>query len=263
MGGRILYVVDKILLKKYAKYIVPISVILFLFGILFDHYILMPFFSIDDDSECKCGVQSNIGLDENILGTSLDKKLEMADVDSSCDVYIDVSGAVEEPGVYCLDGEALLIDAINKAGGFTGDVAYRFVSRKINLAQPVSANQKVYIPFEDELECTAISLLPVADKVEIIVGDTSGLVDSTISDFWNTSSTSSSSAQSASTSDKSTSCININSASADELTTLNGVGNSTATKIIEGRPYTTVDDLLNVSGIGEATLEKFKEYICV
>jgi competence protein ComEA len=49
----------------------------------------------------------------------------------------------------------------------------------------------------------------------------------------------------------------------EELETLNGVGPSTAQKIIDGRPYTKIEDLLNVSGIGEATLNKFKDSICL
>jgi DNA uptake protein ComE-like DNA-binding protein len=45
--------------------------------------------------------------------------------------------------------------------------------------------------------------------------------------------------------------------------TLNGVGESTAEKIIMGRPYAQIEDLLNVSGIGEATLAKFEDMICI
>jgi competence protein ComEA len=58
-------------------------------------------------------------------------------------------------------------------------------------------------------------------------------------------------------------CISINNATLQELETLNGVGPSTAQKIIDGRPYTKIEDLLNVSGIGEATLNKFKDSICL
>jgi competence ComEA-like helix-hairpin-helix protein len=58
-------------------------------------------------------------------------------------------------------------------------------------------------------------------------------------------------------------CVNINTASKEELTILNGVGDSTAEKIIQGRPYTQVEDLLNVSGIGEATLAKFEDMACI
>lgn len=55
--------------------------------------------------------------------------------------------------------------------------------------------------------------------------------------------------------------ININTATATELETLPGVGPSTAEKIIGGRPYSSVDDLLQVSGIGDKTLSQFKNLI--
>lgn len=64
-------------------------------------------------------------------------------------------------------------------------------------------------------------------------------------------------------SDISASCnstqIDINSASAKELGNITQVGNATAMKIIAGRPFHSVDDLLNVSGIGPAKLGKIKE----
>ena len=64
-------------------------------------------------------------------------------------------------------------------------------------------------------------------------------------------------------SDSTQSCININTATKDQLTTLDGVGESTAQKIIDARPFSTIEDILNVSGIGESTYAKFKDDICV
>jgi competence protein ComEA len=57
--------------------------------------------------------------------------------------------------------------------------------------------------------------------------------------------------------------VNINTATKEQLITLNGVGEATAKRIIDGRPYSQINDLLNVSGIGEATLAKFKDDICI
>lgn len=53
--------------------------------------------------------------------------------------------------------------------------------------------------------------------------------------------------------------IDINSASAQELDNITYVGNATALKIIASRPFSSIDDLLNVSGIGPAKLEKIKQ----
>ena len=52
--------------------------------------------------------------------------------------------------------------------------------------------------------------------------------------------------------------VDINTASLTELTALRGVGPAIAERIIEGRPYQTVDDLLKVSGIGKKKLETIK-----
>jgi competence protein ComEA len=61
--------------------------------------------------------------------------------------------------------------------------------------------------------------------------------------------------------------VNINTASTDELLTLNGVGPATAGKIIDYRTkngnFKRVEDIMNVSGIGEATFEKLREHIAV
>lgn len=59
----------------------------------------------------------------------------------------------------------------------------------------------------------------------------------------------------------STELVSINNASLTELTTLDGVGPSTAEKIIGGRPYSSIEDLLNVSGIGEKTLDNIRNDI--
>jgi competence protein ComEA len=55
--------------------------------------------------------------------------------------------------------------------------------------------------------------------------------------------------------------VSVNSATAAELDTLPGVGPATAERIIEGRPYNTLEQLLDVKGIGEKTLEKLRPFI--
>ncbi len=55
--------------------------------------------------------------------------------------------------------------------------------------------------------------------------------------------------------------IDINTADADTLQTLPGVGKTIAQRIIEGRPYATIEDLLQVNGIGEKKLESLREMI--
>jgi len=60
-----------------------------------------------------------------------------------------------------------------------------------------------------------------------------------------------------------TEAINLNTATRGELMSIRGVGEVTANRIIESRPYAHVDDLLKVTGIGPATLAKLKPYLRV
>jgi len=60
--------------------------------------------------------------------------------------------------------------------------------------------------------------------------------------------------------------VNINTATRDELMTLSGVGEATADSIIEYRtstPFSTIEEIMNVSGIGEAKFNKIRDFICV
>ncbi|MFW5703169.1 MAG: ComEA family DNA-binding protein, partial [Candidatus Dojkabacteria bacterium] len=57
--------------------------------------------------------------------------------------------------------------------------------------------------------------------------------------------------------------VNLNTATQSELESLPGVGPATSEKIIQNRPYSTPEDLMDVSGIGEATFAKLKDQITI
>jgi competence protein ComEA len=160
---------------------------------------------------------------------------------SESKITVDIAGAVNNPGVYSFNQGSRIVDAIDKAGGFSKEVGYRYVSMKMNLSSLIEDHQKIYIPFQEELYCEIKTLQYV--EVQPTPQE---------QDFEDDN-----------TSDSTQTCININTATLDELVTLNGVGESTAQKIIDARPFETIEDILNVAGIGDATFEKFKHDICV
>ncbi|MBN2101218.1 ComEA family DNA-binding protein [Candidatus Dojkabacteria bacterium] len=145
----------------------------------------------------------------------------------TCDLEVDITGAVVNSGLYCLPKNSNVGDLIDMAGGFSGDVCNRWVLRELNRAAAVEPNSKVYVPFSEDPECSS-ELISEGEGSEIGDGK-----------------------------------VSINDASVSELETLTGVGPSTAKKIVEGRPYTSLEDLMNVKGIGQATFDELKDQICL
>lgn len=175
--------------------------------------------------------------DDNITSNSIEVSLPV----SQCSIVVDIAGAVSKPGVYCLEEGSNMVDAVEHAKGFVEGVAQKYVSMSMNLASTLEDHQKIYIPFEDDVYCEVKSLQFIDAPTNTSNTTNNGNSDVTDSEV----------------------CININTATLEQLTSLNGIGESTAQKIIDGRPYSETTDLLNVSGIGEATFEKFKNDICV
>lgn len=151
--------------------------------------------------------------------------------DAKIGVYI--SGEIKKEGVYYLDKDSRIVNLIDIAGGVTdkADVS------KINPAQKLNDSDKIIIPAKKE---TSI-------EEEIEIDDENDELKEK---------------PSSSTSDK----ININSATKSELMTLNGIGDATATKIINYRKTNTfkeIEDIMNVPGIGESKFNNIKDDICV
>lgn len=160
----------------------------------------------------------------------------------TCPIQVDISGAVESPGVYCFENGSSVIDAVKRANGFKQEAGYKYISMRINLATVMIDNSKIYIPYEQDYDCKLLSFTLPKEIIDISTPDV--LPDESENETQRE-------------------CISINTATNEELDSLDGVGPSTALKIIEGRPYTNIDELLNVSGIGEATLNKFRDLICL
>ncbi|MDY0096740.1 MAG: helix-hairpin-helix domain-containing protein [Candidatus Dojkabacteria bacterium] len=160
----------------------------------------------------------------------------------TCPILVDISGAVKTPGVYCFEKGSSVVDAVKKAKGFTLDAGFKYISMRINLATVMIDNSKIYIPFEIDYDCKLLTFNLPKDVIDITIPDIEDDEEDT---------------------QQPSECISINTATQQELETLSGVGPSTALKIVGGRPYTVLEDLLNVSGIGDATFNAFKDSICL
>ena len=183
-------------------------------------------------------------------------------------IYVYITGEVNIPGVVILDEGSRIVDAINAAGGTTSKANVS----KVNLVYVLDDGMKVNIPSESDLKNNSDF-----EYITMSSGD-AGREDysngrGTKSSETNTSGSSSSSANSSSGSGgwagsyKSYMVVNINTATQTELETLPGIGPSLALKIInyrkENGKFYSIDEIKNVSGIGESKFNNLKSYITV
>lgn len=139
-------------------------------------------------------------------------------------VLVHVCGEVALPGVYALEAGSRICDAVAAAGGMTENAA----ADSLNLAQEVKDGEKIRVPNLSEA-----AFDPVGGPE---AGTEEGLV-------------------------------NLNTADADELATLPGIGKVKAEAILNYREerggFSAIEELKEVSGIGDAIYEKLKEHITV
>lgn len=141
-------------------------------------------------------------------------------------IVVDIEGAVIRPGVYKLSYNSRLKDVLVASGGLSEHADRAWVSKNLNLAQKLNDATKIYIPKTGENTKESIN----------VVGTTENL---------------------------SKSQINVNIASIKELDALPGIGLVTAQKIIDGRPYTTIDDLLSKKVVNSRVFGGIKDKITV
>lgn len=144
------------------------------------------------------------------------------------EIIIHISGAVKNPGILKMDSSKRIVDAVELAGGATNDADLD----RVNLAAKLHDEEKVYIPkFGEE--------------------NSNNLVPTTLSVNSNHNGTEK---------------ININSADLSELQKIPGIGEKTAQKIIDYRsnnPFSSIEDIKNIDGIGDKKFESMKEYISI
>lgn len=155
---------------------------------------------------------------------------ETEDEKGNTKIKVYITGEVKNQGVIELEEGDRIADAIEKAGGQTEQASLK----NVNLAYQLEDGQKIYIPNVND------------NETEIIDDGASGVVDDTTANQT---------------------VVNINKADETELQSLNGIGESLATSIVQYRKengkFETIEDLKNVPGIGDSKFENIKEYIKV
>lgn len=138
-------------------------------------------------------------------------------------VIIDMKGQIKQPGVYELSSDQRIVDAIQLAGGFLNEAD----KQKVNLAQKLTDEMVVYIP-------------KVGEETEAMISPAGNANENK---------------------------INLNQATVEQLDSLPGIGPSRAADIVAHREtvgsFQQVEDLKEISGIGDKTYEKLKDLITV
>lgn len=146
-------------------------------------------------------------------------------------IYVHIEGAVNFPGIKDVPKNTRLFELIEIAGGELDDADLS----KLNLASILKDEQKVYVPFKISNETVGLD----KDEPVKIYNE----IDSYNKD------------------------VNINTASSEDLQTLEGIGPAMADKIINYRElngyFSSIEDIKNVSGIGEAKFNKIKDNITI
>lgn len=144
-------------------------------------------------------------------------------------IYVDIKGAVKVPGIYQLKNQQRIWDALALAGGVSEEAD----TTQVNYAQKVKDQMIIYVPKKGE---------SVAQSLETLQ-------------------------ESAPAQQNQEEKINLNTATEAELQTISGIGAKKAQEIIRFRdeqgPFKTVEELKNVPGIGEKTVERLKDMLTV
>lgn len=196
-----------------------------LIGIIIFLFFIISYFT-GGKSKLNKNNNESIFVEENESMEVISKKEEKEEKEST-KIVVDIKGEVKKPDIYWLEEDSIIEDLINIAGGVTeeGNLS------KINRAEKLNNHEVVVIPNINDEESE---------------GET--IISSTINNNKDNK-------------------ININTANSAELDSLSGIGPSKAEAIIKYREengnFKTIEEIKNVTGIGEGLFEKFKENITI
>lgn len=172
-------------------------------------------------------------------------------------LYVDIKGAVKQPGVYKLKVDSRVIDVINEAGGLNenADTSIINLSKKIFDEMFIIIYTKEEIDKYKEKTISTKEINKELEKERIIIDENN---DANIVKKGS---------KTTKEENKEDNIININTASKEELLSITGIGDAKAEAIISYREengnFEKIEDIKNVSGIGDALFEKIKDFITV
>lgn len=219
-------------IKKYKKIIASILLAIGVILAIFVYYLEED----EEESFAYADIQAT-----NITTT-------MASISEPASFYVDIKGEVKKPGVYQVNADNIVQDVITLAGGLKSGAS----TNNINLSEKVKEAMVIYVFSQKELKAANQANLSTAtcttNVIEVNKCDT----------ITTTNSNSSETNQNT--------LVNINTASKEELMTVPNIGSSKADSIIIYRAenkFNSIEDIMNVSGIGESVFVKIKDYITV
>lgn len=170
------------------------------------------------DSKSCQGNQQSAEVRPDLLSSNQVKRI--ASASASAQIVVDISGGVKKPGIYELAPDSRIFAALEKAGGLTPDADLGYIQQHLNLAEKLQEGEKIYFPLNQTDTDTCLA------RSSSIPG--------------------------------STNLISLNSASAAELDSLPGLGEKLSAKIIAGRPYFAVSELVTRIKISQTIFDKIK-----
>lgn len=189
-----------------------------------------------EESEMQDDTQEKADVSESQTETKISAEPKISEIPVTTEpemIFVDVCGAVTIPGVYEIDADSRVFQAIEAAGGLLPEAA----SSAVNQAQPVSDGQQIYVPTQEEVEEGA---LPAAIQPAESETGTGASADGV---------------------------VNINTADASALKSLSGIGDAKAQAILAYREehgsFSSIEEIMQVPGIKESTFSAIKDKIAV
>ena len=220
------------------------QILIFLFCLILVGGGVISYFSFFNEKDSK--PKEKIVLQKKKETTKKNKKQELEE-NILKEIMVDVKGFVVNPGIYKLKEESRVIDAINAAGGVLEDAD----TSVLNLSKKLKDEMVIIVYSSYQVE----NFKKVKEEEQQIQDGCINGVNEVENDACIEEKND----------EKESTLVSINTATLEELMTLEGIGEAKAKSIIAYReehgPYQAIEDLLNVSGIGESLLAKIKENI--